>query len=388
MNMRRPRLSPKIYPARSFKQLYKPLALVLPHAPPLESRGNRPLKMEFEHQLNALIFFHLEEHTSGRHLIQSLQEDEYARDNIAPPGGIQKSSFFDAMHERSLEQFMYVFQELQKQACTTVPLKFPELGDLVAIDGSLVDAVLSMHWADYRDGVRKAKTHIGFDVNRSIPRKIFLTDGNGGERPFVSQILEPGQTGILDRGYQCHQNFDSWQAEGKHFVCRIKANTKRTCLENYPVAAGSIVFHDAKVLLGQAGINQTEKPLRLVGYQVGAVKYWVATDRFDLTAEQIAQIYKLRWDIEKFFAWWKRHLRVYHLISRSQQGLMIQILAGLITYLLLAIYCHEQHGERVSIKRVRELRYKILNETRAAEADMIHSEAPPGQSEPGFYASP
>lgn len=43
---------------------------------------------------------------------------------------------------------------------------------------------------------------------------------------------------------------------------------------------------------------------------------------------------------------------------------MVQILAGLITYLLLAIYCHEQHNERVSIKRVRELRNKILNETR------------------------
>jgi hypothetical protein len=47
---------------------------------------------------------------------------------------------------------------------------------------------------------------------------------------------------------------------------------------------------------------------------------------------------------------------------------MVQILAGLITYLLLAIHCHENHGEPVSIKRVRELRIKIQNELRAAEA--------------------
>jgi hypothetical protein len=58
----------------------------------------------------------------------------------------------------------------------------------------------------------------------------------------------------------------------------------------------------------------------------------------------------LRFD---FFAWWKRHLRVYHLIARRRYGLMVQILAGLITYLLLAIHCHENHGEPVSIKRVR-----------------------------------
>ena len=49
---------------------------------------------------------------------------------------------------------------------------------------------------------------------------------------------------------------------------------------------------------------------------------------------------------------------------------MVQILAGLITYLLLAIYCREQHNEKVSIKRVRELRIKIQNETRIAHSGM------------------
>lgn len=53
-----------------------------------------------------------------------------------------------------------------------------------------------------------------------------------------------------------------------------------------------------------------------------------------------------------------------HLIARSGHGLMVQILAGLITYLLLAIYCHRQFNERVSIKRVRQLRIKIQNELR------------------------
>ena len=94
------------------------------------------------------------------------------------------------------------------------------------------------------------------------------------------------------------------------------------------------------------------------------MKYWIATNRYDLSAEQIAEAYKLRWDIENFFAWWKRHLKVYHLIARSRHGLMVQILAGLITYLLLAIYCHDQYQEKVSIKRVRQLRIQIQNELR------------------------
>ena len=117
-------------------------------------------------------------------------------------------------------------------------------------------------------------------------------------------------------------------------------------------------------MLGTPGINQTEKPIRVVGYNIGNIKYWIATDRYDLSAEDVAQAYKLRCEIENFFAWWKRHLKVYHLIARSEYGLMVQILGGLITYLLLAIYCHENYNEKVNIERVRELRIQIQNEIR------------------------
>jgi len=352
------------YYAPSFKKVWEPLTKIFSNIPPLTSRGNRPLQMDFEHQLKALVFFHLEEHTSASHLIQVLKEDDFARNFVAPAAGIEKSSFSEANNDRGLEQFLYVFKELYRQANKTLPDEYAELGELVAIDGSLIDAVLSMCWADYRNGSKKAKAHLGFDINRSVPRKIFLTDGKGDERPFVSLILEPGQTGIMDRYYQHHKNFDLWQSEGKHFVCRIRTNTKKICLKTNKVEPDSIVFYDAVVLLGTPYVNQTKKEVRLIGYTVDSKEYWVATDRHDLSAEQIAFVYKLRWDIEKFFAWWKRHLRVYHLICRSEHGLMVQILAGLITYLLLALYCHEEHGEKVSIKRVRELRNKIRNESR------------------------
>jgi hypothetical protein len=104
---------------------------------------------------------------------------------------------------------MYVFNELQVQASQVLPSKHTEIGDLVAIDGSLITAVLSMHWADYRENSKKAKVHVGFDLNRSIPSKIFLTDGKGAERQYVEQIFDPGQTGVTDRGYQCYKNFDN-----------------------------------------------------------------------------------------------------------------------------------------------------------------------------------
>ena len=248
--------------------------------------------MSFEDQLKALIFYHLEEHVSGRHLIQVLKEDNFARNNIAPKDGIEKSSFFEAINNRGLEQLQFVYKNLCSEASKILPNQYADLGELIAIDGSLINAVLSMAWADYRKNSRKAKIHLGFNINKGIPSKIYFTDGNGAERPFVSKILSPGQTGVSDRGYQEHAEFDSLQAEGKSFVIRIKANTTKTIVREYDVNADSIVFYDAEVLLGTVqNNNQTQKPVRLVGYRVGNVDYWVVTDRRDLTAEQIAEIY-------------------------------------------------------------------------------------------------
>ena len=47
-------------------------------------------------------------------------------------------------------------------------------------------------------------------------------------------------------------------------------------------------------------INQTKKSLRLVGYEVDNVRYWIATTRLNLSAEQIAEAYNLRWNIETY----------------------------------------------------------------------------------------
>lgn len=352
--------------SRAFKLLLAPIFERFKSNNKLESRGYRPLQMTFDDQLKALIFYHLEEFSSGSELLQALEQDNFAKECVAPPNGIKKSAFFEAINNRGLEQLTEVFGHLVKQAGKVLPSEYVHLGNLVSIDGSLIDAVLSMEWADYRSGSKKAKAHIGFDINRGIPRKIYLSDGKEGERPFVDRIIDKGETGIMDRGYQSHDHFDQWQASEKFFVCRIRENTHKTVIRENAVNPDSIVFYDNVVLLGTKGTNQTEKELRLVGYRIDSKDYWVATNRHDLTAEEVAQVYKLRWNIETFFGWWKRHLKVYHLIARSEYGLMVQLLGGLITYLLLAIYCREQHQEPVSISRVRELRNQIANE--AAES--------------------
>jgi len=343
--------------------LTSPLKEILTEITPLESSSNRSITFTFDYQLKSLIYYHTEEFISAQALLEEMQdEDSFAHHNLVPEAGLGESTFYEANTNRGLTQILEVFDKLSRKVAKRLGLAYARFGDLVAIDGSLIDATLSMVWADYRDTKNKAKVHLGFDLNRSIPRKLYLTEGNRAERPFVSCVLESGQTGVMDRGYQDHTRFDEWIEEGKHFVARLKNNTRWEVLEKLPFDKNSKVFFFARVQLGDEN-HRMQHPVYLVGFRVGKKILWVATDRADLTAEEIAFIYSLRWEIEKLFSWWKRHLKVYHLISRDRHGMLLQLLAGLITYLLLVLYCYQLYGEKPSIQRLRELRRRIRKET-------------------------
>ena len=75
----------------------------------------------------------------------------------------------------------------------------PELVNIVVIDGSLINATHSMHWADYRNGSKKVKIHVVFDLNHEIQSKILFTDGKGAGRPFVRLIITLARKKYLPR---------------------------------------------------------------------------------------------------------------------------------------------------------------------------------------------
>ena len=61
------------------------------------------------------------------------------------------------------------------------------------------------------------------------------------------------------------------------------------------------------------------------------------TNDLDAPAEQIAALYKDRWQVELFFKWLKQNLAISHFIGTSRNAVTIQIMAALIGYLLLRI---------------------------------------------------
>ncbi len=348
----------------TFSDLLYPLEHQLAYLPPLESGCNRALTYRFDHQIRALVYYHIETFSSGLDLLHAARCDPFVRSLLVPETGLGQSTFYEANASRGSEQMIALFERLYKKACRKVPMSYANLGELVAVDGSLIDACLSMVWADYRSGARKAKMHTGFDLNRHLPKAIKLTDGNGAERPFVATFVEEDQTAVVDRGYQDHALFDQWIDTNRHFVARIKANTLWEIMEEIPFEKGTSIFLYAKVLLGNKTCKMTH-PVYLIGFKAEGKCYYIVTDRHDLSPEQVAFIFSLRWAIETFFAWWKRHMKVYHLISRNEHGVLVQLLAGLITYLLLVIYFHRKYNKAPSLDLLRTLRWDIRHDAKA-----------------------
>gem|GEM_PF-5869445 len=63
--------------------------------------------------------------------------------------------------------------------------------------------------------------------------------------------------------------------------------------------------------------------------------YLAVEFQFDLTALQIADLYRQRWQIELFFNWIKQNLKIKAFFGTSRNAVLIQIWTALIAYILL-----------------------------------------------------
>lgn len=231
-------------------------------------------------------------------------------------------------------------------------------GILTAVDGTLIPALSKMTWALWKTDRQAVKAHTQFDLQKHVPIKITITDGNGNEKQVLADHLEPGRIYVKDRGYAKLALFQQILDAQSSFVCRLQDDVVYDILEEHerPVDAqnAGIVF-DRKVRLGsnKKTKEQLSVPVRLVAVQctphVKRAKtgrggpeqkdtLLIATDRFDLEADVIALIFKHRWMIEIFFRFFKHVLGCRHLLSYCENGIELQTYAAIIACMLIALW--------------------------------------------------
>jgi hypothetical protein len=150
----------------------------------------------------------------------------------------------------------------------------------------------------------------------SFPDKIVPSTGTVSDFESSALIEEADATSVMDRGYPSRNNLMDWQEKEISFVVRLTKALRLYTLEEYQPTHPSVI-QDAKVLYGVSKI-----PVRYIEFADEKERtYRILTTRFDLTDQQVMDIYRNRWVIELFFKWIKQHLKLTKIWSTKPQGI-------------------------------------------------------------------
>jgi len=219
----------------------------------------------------------------------------------------------------------------EKRRKLTTPLKI--------IDSSTLPLNLNHHkWAEFRKTKSGIKLHLRLvflEKGCSYPDKAVLTNAKEHDRGQLEVLVDDKECMyVFDRGYLDYERFDRMTDEGYFFVSRLRKNAVIRVLEPIKVPKDSSVLSDDMILIGTTQ-NRAENTFRLIKVlDSKGNELHLITNRFDLSADEIAELYKSRWAIELFFKWMKQHLNIKKFYGKSEQAVHNQVYIAMIVYCL------------------------------------------------------
>ena len=87
------------------------------------------------------------------------------------------------------------------------------------------------------------------------------------------------------------------------------------------------------------------------------------TNATELTALQVADLYKNRWQIELFFKWLKQHLKIKKFWGTTENAIRIQIYSAICVYCLVAIVQHDMRLDRSTYEVLQILSMSLTDTT-------------------------
>jgi len=149
---------------------------------------------------------------------------------------------------------------------------------------------------------------------------------------------------VFDRGLQSRNTFEELNKENISFVTRLNYPIRYETIQRFTVKNSKsqrlIIEEDIEVKLFNKKNAKTNCFLRLIKAtdKESGNKIYFLTNNSIFTSQQIADIYKKRWEIEVFFKFIKQHLNFSHLVSRNINGIKVMLYMTLISSILLTVY--------------------------------------------------
>ena len=266
---------------------------------------------------------------------------------------IKRSTLADANASRPAAVFTELFAKLLAQAHRRLRRALAETTYLIDSTSLRLNA-RSAEWARFSSKLCGAKAHFVLDAEAGVPVYLAVTQAKVNDITAAKAMpIEAGATYVFDLGYYDYGWWARLDAAGCRIVTRLKSNTPLKIVEENPVPGDSPVLSDRIGFLparqAKSRKNPYRDPVREVCIRIETGKVLrLLTNDLDASADEIAALYKRRWEIELFFRWIKQNLKLKSFLGTSENAIRIQIAVALIVYLLLEL-AHQVQKQAITL---------------------------------------
>lgn len=190
----------------------------------------------------------------------------------------------------------------------------------------------------------------GVEINQGIPVNImffkgqkYLSEDNALPELIKNETIKKClNIAIFDRGVQRKQSFVDFNKKHIYFISRLSAQ-KYVVMQDLPLtktetpALTLISDQIVKFSCKKETIKQTFRVIMGRSKKTNQIISFITNIDF-LTADEIVELYRSRWEVETFFKFIKQELNFKHLLSRTENGIKVVMYLTMIAAILLTIY--------------------------------------------------
>jgi hypothetical protein len=188
------------------------------------------------------------------------------------------------------------------------------------------------------------KVHMMTDAHSDTPEFVKISEAKLHDKNFLQYLnLAAHSMIVFDRAYNHYLQFAHWTEQQVNFVCRLKKNAvyqveEELFRQELQDGESSVLLEEHVHLIYKEDNKQKTLCLRKVNYRddKGRIFEFI-TNNFEISREEVAFLYKLRWNIELLFKKLKQNFQLHYFYSETENGIKTQIWCTLIAQLLLQV---------------------------------------------------
>lgn len=319
-------------------------------------------------QLLTLMFGQLCNRESLRDLIVALNAHQEKCYHLGVGKHVTRSNLAKANENRDYRIFedfaFYMMGEARNKRVNDI---FQLNGNVYAFDSTTIDLCLKLFpWAKFRKYKGGIKVHTLYDVETQVPAFIHITEAKVNDVKAMDSIsYESGSYYVFDRAYNDYKRHFKIHMKDSFFVVRAKTNIKSRVLK-WKRRLPKNILSDCEIeLTGYYSQKAYPERIRMVRYwdEDDQREFIYLTNAKQISALQVAELYKNRWQVELFFKWLKQHLKIKKFWGTSENAVKIQVYSAIIAYCLVAIMQHDMELDRSTYEVLQILGISLTDKT-------------------------